>query len=134
MPRCKAATATRHTMAISVRSILTLVLSACLLSGCFLKPHKIDIQQGNFLDQAAISKLKPGMTRSQVRFLMGTPMISDPFHPERWDYMYLDSKGGKLLEEKRVTLYFDGDKLVRATTDLSGQSSLDGDKSAASTR
>jgi len=134
MPRCKAAAATRHTMAISVRSILTLVLSACLLSGCFLKPHKIDIQQGNFLDQAAISKLKPGMTRSQVRFLMGTPMISDPFHPERWDYMYLDSKGGKLLEEKRLTLYFDGDKLVRATTDLSGQSSLDGDKSAASTR
>jgi outer membrane protein assembly factor BamE len=121
-------------MAISVRSILTLILSACLLSGCFLKPHKIDIQQGNFLDQAAISKLKPGMTRSQVRFLMGTPMISDPFHPERWDYMYLDSKGGKLLEEKRLTLYFDGDKLVRATTDLSGQSSLDGDKSAASTR
>jgi len=121
-------------MAISVRSILTLVLSACLLSGCFLKPHKIDIQQGNFLDQAAISKLKPGMTRSQVRFLMGTPMISDPFHPERWDYMYLDSKGGKLLAEKRLTLYFDGDKLVRATTDLSGQSSLDGDKSAASTR
>jgi hypothetical protein len=48
--------------------------------------------------------------------------------------MYLDSKGGKLLEEKRLTLYFDGDKLVRATTDLSGQSSLDGDKSAASTR
>ena len=134
MPRCKAATATRYTMAISVRSILTLILSACLLSGCFLKPHKIDIQQGNFLDQAAISKLKPGMTRSQVRFLMGTPMISDPFHPERWDYMYLDSKGGKLLEEKRLTLYFDGDKLVRATTDLSGQSSLDGDKSAASTR
>ena len=124
--------ATRHVMPI--RSIVTLVLSVSLLAGCFLKPHKIDIQQGNFLDQTAISKLKPGMTRSQVRFLMGTPMISDPFHPERWDYMYLDSKGGKLLVEKRLTLYFEGDKLVKATTDLSGQSSSDGNKSAASTR
>jgi outer membrane protein assembly factor BamE len=120
---------------MSTRSILILVSTACLLAGCFLKPHKIDIQQGNYLDQAAISKLKPGMTRSQVRFLMGTPLINDPFHPERWDYMYLDSKGGKLLEEKRVTLWFEGDKLVRATTDLPAKKSAsDGDKSAASTR
>ena len=118
---------------MSIRSILLLVTAVCLLAGCFLKPHKIDIQQGNFLDQAAISKLKPGMTRSQVRFLMGTPLINDPFHPERWDYMYFDRKGGKLLEEKRVTLWFEGDKLVRATTDLPTQkSAADGDKSAAS--
>ena len=62
-----------------------------LLSACFLKPYKIDVQQGNFLDQEMVAKLKPGMTRSQVRFLLGTPLIADPFHPDRWDYVYYRS-------------------------------------------
>jgi outer membrane protein assembly factor BamE len=119
---------------MSIRSILTVLLCAWCLAGCFLRPHKIDVQQGNFLDQAAISKLKPGMTRSQVRFLLGTPLITDPFHPERWDYMYIDRKGGKLKEEKHLTLFFDGDKLLRATTDLPAQSADESNKSAASAR
>jgi len=119
---------------MSFRLILTLLLSACLFGGCFLKPHRIDVQQGNFLDEATVSKLKPGMTRSQLRFLLGTPLIADPFHPERWDYMYLDRKGGKLKNEKRLTLYFDGDKLTRATTDLPAASASDATKSAASAR
>jgi outer membrane protein assembly factor BamE len=119
---------------MSIRSTLTALLCAWVLTGCFLKPHKIDVQQGNFLDQEAISKLKPGMSRSQVRFLLGTPLITDPFHPERWDYMYIHRKGGKLKEEKRLTLFFDGDKLLRATTDLPAQSASDSSKSAASAR
>src|SRR5690349_22824375 len=119
---------------MNIRLLLTLLLCACLLTGCFLKPHKIDVQQGNYLDQATILKLKPGMTRSQVRFLLGTPLIADPFHPERWDYMYLDRKKGKLKSEKRLTLYFDGDKLTRATTDLPEQSAIESNKSAASVR
>ena len=94
------------------------LLPFCSSAGCFLKPHKIDIQQGNFIDQEAVSKLKPEMTRSQVRFLLGTPLITDPFHPERWDYLYIDRKGGKLKEKKRLTLIFDGDKLKRAVTDV----------------
>ena len=101
-----------------MRSILALAFSALLLGGCFLRPHKIDIQQGNFIDQEAVSKLKPEMTRSQVRFLLGTPLVADPFHPERWDYLYIDRKGGKLKEKKRLTLIFDGDKLKRAITDV----------------
>jgi outer membrane protein assembly factor BamE len=128
----EAVTATRDPMPI--RSILTLLLSACLLGGCFLKPHKIDVQQGNYLDEVTVAKLKPGMTRSQVRFLLGTPLIADPFHPERWDYMYLDRKGGKLKNEKRLTLYFDGDKLTRAVTDLPVAGISDATKSAASAR
>jgi outer membrane protein assembly factor BamE len=117
-----------------IRGIATLLVSVCLLAGCFLKPHKIDVQQGNYLDEAAVAKLKPGMTRSQVRFLLGTPLITDPFHPERWDYMYLDRKKGKLKSEKRLTLYFDADKLTRAVTDLPAEGLADSNKNAASTR
>ena len=119
---------------MSIRSTLTALLCAWVLTGCFLKPHKIDVQQGNFLDQEAISKLKPGMSRSQVRFLLGTPLITDPFHPERWDYMFIDRKAGKLKEERRLTLYFDGDKLARATSDFPAENTSDSNKSAASAR
>lgn len=95
-----------------------LPLAACLvLSSCFLKPHKIDVQQGNYLDEQMIAKLKPGMTRSQVRFLLGTPLIADPFHPERWDYLLLDRREGKLVHDRRLTVWFEGDKLVRAVAD-----------------
>ncbi|HXV08143.1 MAG TPA: outer membrane protein assembly factor BamE [Burkholderiales bacterium] len=95
-----------------------LLLAACLaLSSCFLKPHKIDVQQGNYLDEEMIAKLKPGMTRSQVRFLLGTPLIADPFHPERWDYLLLDRREGKLVRDRRLTVWFEGDKLIRAVTD-----------------
>jgi len=121
-------------MPMMIRYILTSVLCIGLLSGCFLKPHRIDVQQGNYLDQAAVHKLKPGMTRSQVRFLLGTPLITDPFHPERWDYMFIDRKAGKLKEERRLTLYFDGDKLARATSDFPAESTSDANKSAASAR
>ena len=121
-------------MPMMIRYILTLVLCTGLLSGCFLKPHRIDVQQGNYLDQAAVHKLKPGMTRSQVRFLLGTPLITDPFHPERWDYMFIDRKAGKLKEERRLTLYFDGDKLARATSDFPAENTSDSNKSAASAR
>lgn len=100
-------------MAIRILAVL-----ACLaLSSCFLKPHKIDIQQGNYIDADVLARLKPGMTRSQVRFLLGTPLITDPFHPERWDYMFIDRRAGNLREERRATLWFDGDKLRRAVTD-----------------
>jgi len=118
-----------------MRSILIVVLCASLLSACFLKPHKIDVQQGNFLDQDAVSKLKPGMTRSQVRFLLGTPLVADPFHPERWDYLYIDRRAGKLKETKRLTLIFEGDKLKRALSDFSGPTSkLGTDQTAATGR
>jgi outer membrane protein assembly factor BamE len=94
------------------------LLLCLVLSGCFIRPYKMDIQQGNYLEQVQLSKLKPGMTRSQVRFLLGTPLLVDPFHPDRWDYLYVDRKKGRLVDYRRLTLYFDGDKLKRALTDL----------------
>ena len=99
-----------------------LLLCTCLaLTSCFLIPHKPQVQQGNYLDAAMVAKLKPGMTRSQVRFLLGTPLVTDAFHPERWDYVFLDRQNGKLVTERRLTLWFEGDKLRRAITDLPAQ-------------
>jgi len=103
---------------MNLRFVLASIVCVPLLGACFLTPHKIDVQQGNYLDAQTVSKLKPDMTRSQVRFLLGTPLISDPFHPERWDYVYMDFKGGTLKQQKRLTLYFDGDQLKRALTDF----------------
>jgi len=112
-----------------------LLLAACLaLTSCFLLPHKMEVQQGNYLDAALIARLKPGMTRSQVRFLLGTPLVTDPFHPERWDYLFLDRKDGKLVAERRLTLWFEGDKLRRAITDLPAASQPSQQKSALQSR
>ena len=99
--------------------ISTLLLS--LVAGCSsvnIGPHRIDVQQGNALDQENVSRLKPGLNRSQVRFLLGTPLVVDPFRTDRWDYVYVNYKGGKLAEQKRITLFFDGDTLARIEGDV----------------
>ena len=76
--------------------------------------YRINIQQGNFLDQAAVEQVKPGMTRSQVRYLLGTPMVSDPFNKERWDYIYYLKKGrSRHVDSRRVTVYFESDKVAK---------------------
>jgi len=92
------------------------LLAAC--SGGGIGPHRIDVQQGNALDQESVAKLKPGLNRSQVRFLLGTPLLVDPFRNDRWDYVYLYYKAGKLTEQKRITLFFEGDILKRIDGDF----------------
>ncbi len=84
---------------------------AWLTGGCV---YRINIQQGNFLDQAAVEQVKPGMTRSQVRYLLGTPMVADPFNHERWDYIYYLKKGrSRHVDSRRVTVYFEGEKVAK---------------------
>jgi outer membrane protein assembly factor BamE len=103
-------------------------LSLCVAlaaGGCSLKPYKIDIQQGNVVTQEMISKLRQGMTRSQVKFVMGTALVTDAFHPDRWDYFYKFDKGGKPREERRLTLVFEGDKLARVMGDVNVAPGLD---------
>jgi outer membrane protein assembly factor BamE len=81
--------------------------------------HKVEIQQGNIINQKMINKLEPGMSKRQVRFIMGSPMISDTFHAERWDYLYRFHKSGHApTETKRVSLHFDNDQLVRIEGDI----------------
>jgi outer membrane protein assembly factor BamE len=97
-------------MKISQRLFLGLAMGV-LASGCV---YRINIQQGNFLDQAAVEQVKPGMTRSQVRYLLGTPMVADPFEKERWDYIYYLKKGrSSHVDSRRVTVYFEGDKVAK---------------------
>ncbi|AUH51740.1 outer membrane protein assembly factor BamE [Chromobacterium sp. ATCC 53434] len=77
--------------------------------------HKVEVQQGNYVTQDTVAKLKPGMTRAQVRFLLGTPLLTDAFHADRWDYKYSDIKQGKSdpASNKLLTVYFSGDTLDR---------------------
>jgi outer membrane protein assembly factor BamE len=91
---------------------LLLGTALCVLaSGCV---YRINIQQGNFLDQAAVDQVKDGMTRSQVRYLLGTPMVADSFNKERWDYIYYLKKGrSRHVDSRRVTVYFEGEKVAR---------------------
>src|ERR1700684_987335 len=93
------------------RRILVGITLGALASGCV---YRINIQQGNFLDQAAVDQVKPGMTRSQIRYLLGTPMVADPFVKDRWDYIYYLKKGrNRHVDSRRVTVYFDGDKVAK---------------------
>jgi outer membrane protein assembly factor BamE len=100
--------------------ILTLLLAGCdsipLLPT--LQPYKIDIQQGNYVTQDMIAKLKPGMSRSQVRFALGTPLLVDPFRTDRWDYVYTYQKQGELTEQRTVTVVFRGEQLDRIEGDV----------------
>lgn len=78
-----------------------------------LGPHKIDIQQGNVVTQEMVDKLQPGMTRSQVRFVLGTPLVVDPFRNDRWDYVYSFKKRGDLVEQRQLRVFFKDDKMER---------------------
>jgi len=94
-----------------IRSVF-MGLGFCLLATACV--YRINIQQGNFLDQAAVEQVKAGMTRSQVRYLLGTPMVADSFNKERWDYIYYLRKGRtRHVDSRRVTVYFDGEKVAR---------------------
>ncbi|MEQ1772869.1 MAG: outer membrane protein assembly factor BamE [Burkholderiales bacterium] len=81
-------------------------------------PHKIDIQQGNAVTQEMVAKLQPGMTRNQVRFALGTPLLVDPFRTDRWDYFYSYMKRGEVTEQRRLVVYFKDDKLDRLEGDV----------------
>lgn len=98
---------------------ITLIVVAFLLASCGVSrlpsftPHKMEINQGNLISPEMRGKLKLGMTRTQVRALLGTPLIADVFHANRWDYAYLLEQNSKLVNQQRMTLYFDGEQLVR---------------------
>lgn len=92
---------------------LSVMLAACGSNISHLSPYKMDIRQGNFVTPEMREKLKLGMTKQQVRYVLGTPLLSDVFHGERWDYVYSLVRSGALVEKHGMTLAFDGENLVR---------------------
>lgn len=102
----------RHTI------ILLALLMCAACSSYSLKPYKMDIQQGNVVTSKMMLQLRPGMNKSQVRFIMGTPLIQDSFHRDRWDYFYQMRKDGKVIEQRRVILEFEGEALKRVRGDV----------------
>lgn len=81
-------------------------------------PYRIEIQQGNFVSQDMLSKLKKGMSRDQVRFVLGTPLLADMFHADRWDYVFYREFPNKTREERRVSVFFENDRLARVAGDV----------------
>tara|TARA_R110001599_G_scaffold145321_1_gene327706 strand:+ start:177241 stop:177615 length:375 start_codon:yes stop_codon:yes gene_type:complete len=97
--------------------LLSLGLSACSFVG-FPGVYKIDVEQGNIVTPEMVGQLKPGMSRRQVRFILGTPLLEDPFNQSRWDYPYVKRNGQKVLSESKLMVYFDGDSLMKYDSDI----------------
>lgn len=107
-----------------------LIVAASLLAGCAssgftvpkipgLEAHRMEIQQGNYVTQEMIAKLQPGMTRDQVRFVLGTPLVADAFHADRWDYMFRRQRANsKEIEQRRIVIFFDDGRLSRIEGDV----------------
>lgn len=105
-----------------MRVIVPFLIAACLLgqAACSIglpRVHKVTVQQGNVITQEMIDKLKPGMTRNQVAFIMGEPVLRHTFDEDRWDYIYSLEIPGYYDEQKRVSLYFENDVLAYFTGD-----------------
>lgn len=96
----------------------TLALAACSVTN-YLHPYRPDIRQGNLVTQEMVAQLKPGMTRDQVRFVLGSPLLVDVFHAERWDYLYRMQKGrGGSVQQRRLAVFFKDNKLERVDGDV----------------
>jgi outer membrane protein assembly factor BamE len=116
---------------MSFRSTPALIALALLATGCdslqrsdsflgVITPYRIDIVQGNAVTKEQMALVRPGITKVQVRDILGSPLIADPFHAERWDYLFTLRRPGAELQRRSVTLIFEGDrvKTVEAPGDL----------------
>lgn len=98
--------------------LLAMLCASCGTAVPTIKPYKMDVQQGNVVTSKMLLQLRPGMTKSQVRFIMGTPLIQDSFHGNRWDYVYQLREKGKITEQRRVILDFEKDLLKTVRGDV----------------
>lgn len=93
-------------------------LGACGGAMDFPGVYKINIAQGNIITQDMVDQLRPGMTKRQVLFVMGTPLVRDPYHQDRWDYVYNFQPGDGARGQERLTVFFVDDRLTRTTGDF----------------
>ncbi len=112
---------------MSMKKLLIIITCFAILclSGCSITEwrlvYKIDVQQGNVITQETVNQLQPGMTRQQVQYVVGSPMVTDVFHQDRWDYLYLMEPGRGKAEREHVSLFFEDDALVRISGTLRPQ-------------
>ena len=83
-----------------------------------IQPYRIDVRQGNFVTQDMVAQLKPGLSRDQVRFILGSPLVTDMFHADRWDYVYRFQRGWGEPEQRILTVFFLDNKLTRVSGDV----------------
>ena len=98
-------------MRLLFTAVFVTLLSACGFVG-FPGVYKIDVEQGNIVTKEMADQLQVGMSRRQVRFILGTPLIEDTFNPDRWDYVYVKRNGDDILDEQLLTVKFEGDTLT----------------------
>lgn len=99
-------------------AVAALGFGACAAVGELPIVYKIDIQQGNVLDERMLAQLQPGMEKNKVRFLLGTPLLADTFNENRWDYYYSYQRAGGDIVQRQVSLYFEGDQLSHMGGDI----------------
>ncbi len=120
----------------------TLAFAAAFVAGCStidtymptltsFGVYKLDINQGNFLSQDMVNKLKAGQTKPQVRLILGTPLVVSVFREDRWDYVYEFMRQGRIVEQRKLTVYFVDDKLARWEGDEMPQSAAELNREAA---
>jgi outer membrane protein assembly factor BamE len=108
-----------HRPSLAVLAVLCAALGGCAVPRIpGITPYKIDIQQGNSVTQEMVSLLQPGMTKEQVRLALGTPLLNDIFHGERWDYLYWREDPRGKREQRRLTVFFEDGKLSRLDGDI----------------
>jgi outer membrane protein assembly factor BamE len=108
-----------------LRRPVAAMLACALVAGCGvvpripgITPYRIDIQQGNYISQEMVAQLKPGMTKEQVRFILGTPLVTDIFHSDRWDYVYWRETPRGDRERRNLTVQFEQGQLARVDGDM----------------
>ena len=112
-----------------MRPLIGAAALAALLGGCRsanvevpkvpgVTPYRMVIQQGNFISQEMVAQLRPGMTKEQVRFVLGTPLVNDIFHADRWDYVFFREMPNGKKEQRNLSVIFEKDRLARVVGDL----------------
>ena len=107
--------------------VLLIGASAATLAGCgsfkgtgissIVTPYKVDVVQGNFVSREQVEALQPGMSRQQVREILGTPLVTSLFHADRWEYVFTLKRPGEEVQNRRLTVFFNGDALDRSEGD-----------------
>lgn len=118
-----------HAKARSRFQVALIVSVASFLAGCAsvgdasrnmvsaITPYKVEVVQGNFVSKEQVAALQPGMSRQQVREILGTPLVTSVFHADRWEYVFTIRRQGVEAQSRKLTVFFDGERFARADGD-----------------